>query len=98
LLGLLLIAIGTGGIKPCVSAFGGDQFKLPQQALQLSSFFSIFYFSINAGSLLSTAITPALRKDIPCFGQLTCYSLAFAVPAALMIVALGKSEPNLLYF
>ena len=24
---LLLIAIGTGGIKPCVSAFGGDQFE-----------------------------------------------------------------------
>ena len=25
--GLALIALGTGGIKPCVSAFGGDQFK-----------------------------------------------------------------------
>ncbi|KAF7989212.1 hypothetical protein HCN44_007742 [Aphidius gifuensis] len=28
---LILIAIGTGGIKPCVAAFGGDQFYLPQQ-------------------------------------------------------------------
>jgi dipeptide/tripeptide permease len=26
LLGLLLICLGTGGIKPCVSAHGGDQF------------------------------------------------------------------------
>jgi len=26
-LGLVIIALGTGGIKPCVSAFGGDQFK-----------------------------------------------------------------------
>lgn len=26
LTGLVIIAIGTGGIKPCVSAFGGDQF------------------------------------------------------------------------
>lgn len=25
--GLVIIALGTGGIKPCVSAFGGDQFK-----------------------------------------------------------------------
>ena len=25
--GLLLIALGTGGIKPCVAAFGGDQFQ-----------------------------------------------------------------------
>ena len=26
LLGLQIIALGTGGIKPCVSSFGGDQF------------------------------------------------------------------------
>ncbi|CAB1328538.1 unnamed protein product, partial [Coregonus sp. 'balchen'] len=26
MVGLLLIALGTGGIKPCVAAFGGDQF------------------------------------------------------------------------
>lgn len=31
---LLLIAVGTGGIKPCVTAFGGDQFVLPQVSLQ----------------------------------------------------------------
>jgi dipeptide/tripeptide permease len=30
MIGLLLIAIGTGGIKPCVSAFGGDQFTASQ--------------------------------------------------------------------
>lgn len=27
MVGLVLIAFGTGGIKPCVSAFGGDQFE-----------------------------------------------------------------------
>lgn len=59
--GLFLIAVGTGGIKPCVSAFGGDQFKLPEQARQASSFFSTFYFAINLGSLLSTILTPILR-------------------------------------
>ena len=62
LIGLALIAIGTGGIKPCVSAFGGDQFKLPEQARQLQTFFSVFYFSINAGSLISTVLTPAIRE------------------------------------
>ena len=35
LIGLALIALGTGGIKPCVSAFGGDQFNLPEQEKQL---------------------------------------------------------------
>ena len=87
LLGLLLIAIGTGGIKPCVAAFGGDQFKLPEQARQLQTFFSVFYFSINAGSLISTFITPIFRQDIQCFGDDTCYALAFGVPALLMLVA-----------
>ena len=28
--GLVVIAVGTGGIKPCVSAFGGDQFSKGQ--------------------------------------------------------------------
>eukprot|EP00092_Neocalanus_flemingeri_P014568 GFUD01015717.1.p1 GENE.GFUD01015717.1~~GFUD01015717.1.p1 ORF type:complete len:713 (-),score=202.42 GFUD01015717.1:316-2454(-) len=87
LIGLALIAIGTGGIKPCVSAFGGDQFKLPEQARQLQTFFSIFYFSINAGSLISTVLTPAIREDVECFGDDTCYSLAFGIPAILMLVA-----------
>lgn len=50
--GLLLVAIGSGGIKPCVSAFGGDQFKLPEQAAQVATFFSVFYFSINCGTFL----------------------------------------------
>ena len=44
IIGLILIVIGMGGVKPCVSAFGGDQFILPQQQKQLSQFFAIFYF------------------------------------------------------
>jgi len=87
IVGLLLIAFGTGGIKPCVSAFGGDQFKLPQQERQLQQFFSLFYFAINSGSLLSTFITPILRQDVRCLDQDTCYPLAFGVPAVLMIIA-----------
>uniref|UniRef100_A0A182P1K6 Oligopeptide transporter 1 n=1 Tax=Anopheles epiroticus TaxID=199890 RepID=A0A182P1K6_9DIPT len=87
-LGLLFIAVGSGGIKPCVSAFGGDQFKLPEQAAQLAKFFSLFYFAINAGSLISTTLTPILREDVHCFGDNSCFSLAFGVPAVLMILAI----------
>ncbi|TNN27707.1 Solute carrier family 15 member 2 [Liparis tanakae] len=43
--------------------------------------------AINAGSLLSTVVTPILRGDVQCFGG-DCYALAFGVPAALMVVAL----------
>lgn len=88
IIGLLLIAIGSGGIKPCVSAFGGDQFKLPEQAAQFATFFSLFYFTINFGSLISTALTPVLRTNVHCFGY-ECYSLAFGIPAILMIISIG---------
>nr|AAC47465.1 oligopeptide transporter 1 [Drosophila melanogaster] len=83
--GLLLIAIGNGGINPCVSPFGGEQFSLPAQSFQLAKFFSLFYFAINAGSLISTTFTPILRADVHCFGDQDCFSLAFGVPAILMI-------------
>jgi dipeptide/tripeptide permease len=85
-LALALIALGTGGIKPCVSAFGGDQiqFTLPDGPAKdrlHRQFFSMYYFAVNAGSLISTLLTPVLRTDVS-------YSVAFAVPAALMMCAL----------
>ncbi|XP_014666271.1 PREDICTED: solute carrier family 15 member 1-like isoform X2 [Priapulus caudatus] len=86
LLGLLLIGIGTGGIKPCVSSFGGDQFSKGQEQ-ELKSFFSVFYMSINLGSLASTYLTPYFRSEVECFDE-DCYPLAFGVPAGLLIIAL----------
>lgn len=88
-MGLLFVAFGSGGIKPCVSAFGGDQFQLPEQTGYMDKFFSVFYFMINAGSLLSTALSPILKEKIHCFGENDCYPLAFGVPAILMFIAIG---------
>ncbi|KAL9882659.1 peptide transporter family 1 [Glossina fuscipes fuscipes] len=88
MIALALIALGSGGIKPCVSAFGGDQFKLPEQVKQISTFFSMFYFSINLGSLISTTTTPILRADVHCFKEQECYPLAFGLPAVLMVTAI----------
>ncbi|CAJ0609747.1 unnamed protein product [Cylicocyclus nassatus] len=85
LAGLVIIGFGTGGIKPCVSAFGGDQFEVGQERM-LSLFFSMFYFSINAGSMISTFISPIFRSQ-PCLGQDSCYPMAFGIPAILMILA-----------
>src|ERR1044071_8908181 len=51
--GLFLIALGAGGIKPCVSAYVGDQFTAANQHL-LTRVFSWFYFAINIGSAVST--------------------------------------------
>ena len=56
-LGLGLIALGAGGIKPCVSANVGDQFGASNSHL-LPRVFSWFYFSINFGSSFATLLIP----------------------------------------
>lgn len=87
--GLTLIAVGTGGIKPCVATFGGDQFQLPEQQDQLARFFSRFITAIYVGALISTFFTPELRRGVQCFGRDTCFPLAFGVLSLLMISSLG---------
>ena len=80
-LGLLLIAIGSGGIKPCVSAHVGDQFGASNQHL-LSRAFGWFYLSINLGSSVSTYVCPILLNDHR-FGP----RYAFGLPGVLMLLA-----------
>ena len=77
--GLGLIAIGSGGIKPCVSAHVGDQFGKTNQNL-LNKIYNIFYMSINLGAFLSTLMTPWFLEW---FGA----HLAFGVPGVLMLIA-----------
>ena len=80
-LGLLLICLGAGGIKPCVSANVGDQFGESNKGL-LSKMFGWFYFSINAGSFISTILCPFLLAD-PRFGP----RWAFGIPGVAMFIA-----------
>jgi dipeptide/tripeptide permease len=77
--GLFLIALGSGGIKPCVSAHVGDQFGRSNSHL-LSKVFGWFYFSINFGAFFSTLLTPWLLKH---YGP----GWAFGVPGILMALA-----------
>ena len=77
--GLTLIAIGAGGIKSCVSANVGDQFDKTNEHL-MSKVYGWFYFSINAGSVLSNIMIPILYDK---YGA----SVAFGVPGILMALA-----------
>jgi len=79
MVGLFLIAFGSGGIKPCVSAHVGDQFG-PQNSHLMSRVFQWFYFAINFGSTFSTIMTPILLKW---YGP----HIAFGVPGVLMAIA-----------
>ncbi len=77
--GLCLIAVGSGGIKPCVSANVGDQFTAKNSHL-VTTVFQIFYFIINFGSFFSTMLTPMLYKTL---GP----EVAFGVPGIFMGIA-----------
>jgi POT family proton-dependent oligopeptide transporter len=77
--GLALIAFGSGGIKPCVSAFMGDQFR-PDQRHLLQKAYAAFYWSINLGSFFAFFAIPFTRKN---FG----YGWAFGVPGIAMAIA-----------
>jgi proton-dependent oligopeptide transporter, POT family len=76
---LMLIAVGAGGIKPCVSANVGDQFDESNSHL-INKAFNAFYAAINAGSLFSILIIPYLNSH---YGP----RMAFGVPAIAMCVA-----------
>ena len=78
-IGLGLISVGAGGIKPCVSAHVGDQFGKTNSFL-LEKVFSWFYLSINFGAFISTMLTPILLHQ---YGP----SVAFGIPGLLMFIA-----------
>lgn len=77
--GLGLIALGSGGIKPCVSAHVGDQFGRSNWHL-VDKVFQAFYFIINFGSFFATLLIPVLNAR---YGA----GVAFGLPGILMAIA-----------
>ncbi len=77
--GLFLISLGSGGIKPLVTSFVGDQFDKSNKSLA-QKVYDAFYWIINFGSFFASLLMPVLLKQ---FGA----SVAFGVPGILMGVA-----------
>ena len=77
--GLFIIALGAGGIKPCVSAFVGDQVEGGESKV-MTRIYAAFYWSINLGSFFSFLIIPWVR-------QTWGYSWAFGIPGIFMALA-----------
>ncbi|PON54111.1 Proton-dependent oligopeptide transporter [Trema orientale] len=84
LFGLYLVALGTGGIKSCVSSFGADQFDHTdsKERLKKGSFFNWFYFSIYIGILISSTFLVWIQDNVG-------WDLGFAIPALFMGIALA---------
>ncbi|KAL5228559.1 hypothetical protein ABZP36_016824 [Zizania latifolia] len=79
---LYLIALGTGGIKPCVSSFGADQFDEHDEGEKRSksSFFNWFYFSINIGALVASSVLVYVQTHVG-------WGWGFGIPAVVMAIA-----------
>ncbi|KAJ7942761.1 protein NRT1/ PTR FAMILY 8.3-like [Quillaja saponaria] len=81
--GLYLVALGVGGINPCISSFGANQFDDtdPMERVQKGFFFNWFYFSVNIGALISSSLIVWIQDNVG-------WSLGFGVPSLLMGVAI----------
>nr|GMD69292.1 protein NRT1/ PTR FAMILY 8.1-like [Ipomoea batatas] len=79
---LYVIALGTGGIKPCVSSFGADQFDDDDEVEKKhkSSFFNWFYFSINIGALIASSVLVWIQDNVG-------WGWGFGIPAVTMAIA-----------
>ncbi len=77
--GLFLIALGSGGIKPLISSFVGDQFDQTNKN-KAKVVYDAFYWMINFGSFFASLLMPYFLKN---YGP----SIAFGIPGALMFVA-----------
>ncbi|XP_067122762.1 peptide transporter family 1-like [Centruroides vittatus] len=84
---LVLIVIGIGGTKSCASPFGGDQFK-PNQKTELRRYFSFYIMIYRTGMLMASIIIPILRAKVHCFGESTCYPLAYGSNSIILILTL----------
>ncbi|KAK8643173.1 hypothetical protein V6N13_012479 [Hibiscus sabdariffa] len=80
---LYLVAFGQGGHKPCVQAFGADQFDArdPEEFKAKSSFFNWWYFGLCSGTLISFLVLNYIQDNLS-------WVLGFGIPCIIMVVAL----------
>ncbi|XP_015893998.3 protein NRT1/ PTR FAMILY 8.3-like isoform X1 [Ziziphus jujuba] len=83
--GLYMIALGTGGIKPCIWPFGADQFDDtdPRERVKKGSYFNWFYFSQNIGAIIAASLLVWIQDNVG-------WGLGFGIPTLLIGFAIAS--------
>eukprot|EP00439_Symbiodinium_sp_Y106_P022605 s583_g2.t2 len=100
---LVLVPMGTAGIKSNISNFGADQYDMtdPEQVAAQAQFFQWFYMAINVGSAFAYGFLTTLgtngglgiSKDACDYGYFAAYflaSVAMAVAVMAFIAVRGR--------
>ncbi|XP_010263538.1 PREDICTED: protein NRT1/ PTR FAMILY 3.1-like isoform X2 [Nelumbo nucifera] len=80
---LLLTAVGAGGIRACVVAFGADQFDQTEekQNARTWKFFNWYYFSMGVSILLAVTVIVYIQDNIG-------WGWGFGVPTIAMFLSI----------
>eukprot|EP00760_Papus_ankaliazontas_P021616 PhM_4_TR18714/c0_g1_i5/m.62318 len=77
---LVLVTIGSGGIKSCVNVLGGQQFHPEEHKDGLTSFFTMFYAVINIGAIVGGFVVPQVASSVS-------YFVAYLIPLGSFVIA-----------
>ncbi|XP_023550855.1 protein NRT1/ PTR FAMILY 3.1 [Cucurbita pepo subsp. pepo] len=80
---LLLTALGSGGIRPCVVSFGADQFDEsdPKQGKKTYKYFNWYYFAMGASMLVAVTVLVYVQDNIG-------WGWGFGIPTIAMFLSI----------